>query len=155
MQFFILKPKTKSFFFSPTHPFMRSIIYLKNWQNHEMGQKKSIFEIGTENTPCDISNALYFITDQKSHTKMKIWGFMCPQGLKIWSQNTFGVLKPFFWSQRAQMASNFRFCSWFLISDKIQSVWYIIGRIFCAISKIDFFTLFYNIASLYVVRSCA
>ena len=40
--------------FSLTHPFMRGTVYHKNWQNHEMGQKKSIFEIDTENTPHDI-----------------------------------------------------------------------------------------------------
>ena len=41
-----------------------------------------IFLIGTENTPCDISNELSFITDKKSHTKTKIGGHLCPRGSK-------------------------------------------------------------------------
>ena len=57
---------------------------------------------------------------------------MCPQGSKIWFKNHFWGLEAYFWPPRAQMASIFRFCVWFLISDKRQSVWYITRRIFCA-----------------------
>ena len=98
-----------------------------------------IFHIGTENTTCDISNALYFITDQKSQTKTKIGGHLCPQGSKIGFQYPKFVLRPYFQSLRTQIASNFHFCMWFLISDKIQSVWYIIRRIFCANLENRFF----------------
>ena len=74
------------------------------------GKKNSIFQIGTENTPCDISNALSFITDQKSHTKTKNGGHLCPWGSKICLQAPKMVFKPYFRPLRAQMDSNFRFC---------------------------------------------
>ena len=75
---------------------MRGTVYHKNWQNHEMGQKKSIFEIDTENTPCDKSNALYFITDQKSHTKMKTLRLFVSSGVENMVAKIFWGLKSYF-----------------------------------------------------------
>ena len=56
----------------------------------------SIFQIGTENTPCDISNALSFITDQKSHIKTKNGAHLCPKGSTISFQNPSSI---FFYSK--------------------------------------------------------
>ena len=64
--------------------------------------------------------------------KQKIWGHLCPQESNIWSQNNFWLLKAHFWLLRAQIASNFRFCVWLLISYKVLRFWYITRRIFCA-----------------------
>ena len=71
--------------------------------------------------------------------KQKIWGHLCPQESNIWSQNNFWLLKAHFWLLRAQIASNFRFCVWLLISYKVLRFWYITRRIFCANFENRFF----------------
>ena len=53
-----------------------------------------------------------------SPEKTKIGGHLYPYGSKIWSLNSFWVLKAYFWPLRPQIASNFSFCEWFSISDK-------------------------------------
>ena len=151
MYFFLLKPKMTSVI-SPTARLGAVPYFVKTGNTVKWG-KKSIFQIGTENTPCDISNALSFITDQKSHTKTKNGGHLCPWGSKICLQAPKMVFKPYFRPLRAQMDSNFCFCVWFLISDKRQSVWYITRRIFCAnLENRIFFTPFYSIASIYEIQ---
>ena len=75
---------------------MKCHILLKTGNTVKLGKKKSIPQIGTENTPCDISNSLSFITDQKSHTKTKNGGHLCSQGSKIWFQNYFWGLEAYF-----------------------------------------------------------
>ena len=110
---------------------MCGTVFHKSWQYSAWG-KKIDFQNLQRKYAYDISNALYFITDQKSHTKTKIWGHLGPHKSKIWSQNNLGLLKAYFWSTRTQMTSHFRFYVRFLTRDKIQSVWYIIRRVFCA-----------------------
>ena len=129
MQFFILKPKTTSFF-SPTHPFMRGTVYHKNWQNHEMGQKKNRFSKLAQKIRLMIYQTLCILSLIKNHIQK--WKFEAICVLRGWKygRKKFGALKSYFWSLGAQMVSNFRFCLWFLISDKIQRVWYIIGRMY-------------------------
>ena len=122
MHFFILKPKMTSVFFSD-RPFRRGTVFHKNWQYRKMGYKNSISQIGTGNTPCDISNASSFITDLKSHTKTKIGGHSWPQASKIGLRNPKIVLKAYFRPLGAQWPLIFVFV-WFLIRDKRQSVWY-------------------------------
>ena len=62
MHFFILKPKMASVF-SPTARLGAVPYFIKTGNTVKWGKKNSIFQIGTENTPCDISNALSFNND--------------------------------------------------------------------------------------------
>ena len=75
---------------------MRGTVFQNTGNTVKWGKINSIFEIGTENRRYDITNALYFFTDQKSHTKTKIGGHLCPQGSKKWFPNHFWGLEAYF-----------------------------------------------------------
>ena len=64
-EIFHTKAEKRIGFFSSTARFRSVPYFMKTGNTAKWGKKKSIFQKSRENTPCDISNSLFIITDRK------------------------------------------------------------------------------------------
>ena len=128
MQLFIIKPKYISVF-SPTARLCVVNYFIKTGNIVKWGKKWDFRKWQRKYALWSTKRFIFYHWPKIAHKNVNLW----PQGSKIDLQNPKIVLRPYFRPLRTPMASNFRFCMWFLISDKIQSVFSV------SILKIGFF----------------
>ena len=139
--FFTLKLKTTSLF--PTVCLCAVPYFIKTSNTVKWGKKIDFRNWHRKYVLWYIKRFLFYLWLKITH-KTKIEGHLCPQGSKIGLKTPKNGFETKFSTPEGTMASNFCFHVWFLISDKIKSVWYITRRIFCA-----------NFANFYEIRYCA